>query len=251
MIKTLSPYYVTVPLTNPDTSVVCDSFVFKIYIWNGNKSSAPSTPEYEQTIINAAASNGNHKLDIARLANDFIDFSCVQAGDTSLEDGNNQVWVKVEVYYNDQPYLAQNQSTQLATKGYGYFLDGENSQVPTNKILLSGDEFKVNRNGFFVLPILMTETTPPTPELEIDSIVLDSGDSYIITFTTNIGYVEIYFRYSLTGMDDWTLGDETITSSPFTITIPSVSGTYDVQIFTYDPLTDTNVYSAYYVLIIP
>ncbi len=251
MIKTLSPYYLTIPLVNPMTEVVCDTFLLKVYIWDGNKTAVPSIAEYESTIINASNSNGNHKLDISKIVNDFIDFNCVQSLVTSLEDGNNQAWVKTEVYYNDQPTIAQLIETNLAIKGYGYFLDGENHQPPSNKIFLTGDEFKVNRNGFFVLPILMNEPTPPTPSLVIDSIILDTGDSYIITFTTNISYTEIYFRYSVTTLDIWALGDELITESPFAISIASISGTYDVQIYAYDPLTDTVIFSDYYTLIIP
>lgn len=251
MIKTLSPYYLTIPLVNPTTSVVCETFTLKVYIWNGNKTAVPSITEYESTIINASNSNGNHKLDISKIVNDFIDFSCVQSLVTSLENGNNQVWCKTTVYYNDQPTLPQLTETNLAIKGYGYFLEGENAQPPANKIFLTGDEFKVNRNGFFILPILMDEPTPETPELQIVSITLDTGDSYEIVFTTNIIYDEINFIYRLAPETDWTFGLEFITGSPFTITIPTVSGTYEVQIFTYDALTDTVIYSDSYFLIIP
>lgn len=251
MIKTLSPHYIYVPRVNPNSSVVCGSYTINIFVWAGSKTAVPSTPNYEITRINAAASSDTDKVNISRIVSDFIAFNCVQSTVTSLEDGNNQVWVKFVCYYDDEPTLQQLVTTQLAIKGYGYFMEGENPDVPNNKILLEGDEFKVNRNGFFVLPIVMDETTPVTPTLEIDSITLDTGDSYEIEFTTNIGYDEIYFRYSLTGLDDWTLGAEIITTSPFTITIPSVSGTYDVQIFTYDPLTDETIYSDSYVLAIP
>lgn len=251
MIKTLSPYYISIPLVNPNSLVVCQSYTINLFIWSGNKTSVPSVPDYEITKINAAASNGTDKIDIARIVNDFIDFNCIQSTVTSLENGLNQVWVKFVAYYNDEPTLAQLVTTQIATKGYGYFMEGENPQIPTNKILLEGDEFKVSRNGFFVLPIMMNETTPPTPTLVIDSVTLLSGDSYEIQFTTNISYTVIYFQYSPTTLNTWTIGDEEITADPFTITIPSIPGTYDVQIFTYDPLTDAIVYSNIYVLVIP
>lgn len=242
MIKTLSPYYLYVPLVNPNTSVVCQSFLLKIYVWNGTKTSVPLTADYEKTYINAADSNGTQKINISRLVNDFIDFSCVQSLVTSLENGNNQVWCKTEVYYDDEPENAQLISVNLAVRGYGYFLDGENPDVPTNKIMLTGNEFKVNRNGFFVLPIVMNEPTPVTPTLTIDSINEVDIDTQEITFSTNIDYSVVNLRFSLAGADDWTIWGTTFTSSPFQIFFPVVAP-YDFQLFAFDPLTETDVYS--------
>lgn len=251
MIKTLSPYYITVPFVNPTTTDVCNSFVLKLYVWNGAKNAVPSAAEYEKTVLNASASNGSTKLEVGRMVNDFIEFQISNPGTTSLEDGNNQVWVKWEVYYDDQPLYAQEQNITLAVKGYGWFLDGQNPDVPVNNILLTGDEFKVSRNGFFVLPIVVEETTPPTPSLVIDSITLSSGELYDLAFTTNITYTDIYYRYSLTGLNDWTIGFEIGTASPFEITLPGTDVTYDVQIFTFDPLTSETVYSPIFTIYIP
>lgn len=157
MIKTLSTYNLSIPLTNPDTLVVCDSYVLKIYVWDGNKAAVPAEPEYTVTKINAVASTGTDKVNISHIVNDFIDFNCINPGTTSLENGNNQAWVKTEVYYSDEPENSKFSTVLLAVKGYGYFLDGANPQIPSNKILIEGDEFKVNRSGFFVLPILIDE----------------------------------------------------------------------------------------------
>jgi hypothetical protein len=44
--------------------------------------------------------------------------------------------------------LPQLQFVELAVRGYGYFMDGENPTTPINKVLLEGNEFKVNRNGY-------------------------------------------------------------------------------------------------------
>jgi len=155
MIKTLSPYYIFIPRVNPNTSIVCGSYTLKLYVWQGNKTAVPSTPDYEITKINASNSNQTDKVDIARIVNDFIDFNCVQSTVTSLENGDNQYWTKTEVYYDDQPLVAQNKNILLSMKGYGYFMEGQNPQIPNNKILLEGDEFKVSRSGYFVLPIMM------------------------------------------------------------------------------------------------
>lgn len=251
MIKTLSPYYVYVPLVNPNSSVVCESYTINVFIWSGNKTAVPSGPEYESTKINAAASNGTDKIDIARLVNDFIDFNITPSLITSLEDSQNQVWVKFVCYYNDEPTLPQLVFTSLAIKGYGYFPEGENPDVPTNKILLNIEEYKVNRNGLFVLPIVLEETTPPTPILEIDSITHTTGENFDLAFTTNIGYDEISYRYSITTLNDWALGGQTGLVSPFEITLPGTGITYDVQIFTYDPLTNTFVFSPTFIITTP
>ncbi len=251
MIKTLSPHYLLIPRVNPDSSVICISYTLKIYVWSGSKSAVPSTPDYEITRVNATSTDQDDKVNIARIVNDFIDFLCVQSVVTSLENGNNQYWVKTEVYYNDQPTLAQLQNITLSVRGYGYFMEGENPQIPNNKILLEGDEFKVSRNGYFVLPIMMDEPEPVVPFLIIESITLDEGDDYTLVFTTNIAYDAVSYRFRLEPETDWTLGGDEITASPFTIVIPTVSGTYNVQIFAFDPLTSEVVISASYDLIIP
>jgi hypothetical protein len=196
MIKTLSPYYITVPFVNPDTEVVCDSYTINIYIWNGAKNAVPSTPEYSKTIINASASNGSSKIEIAKLVNDFIDFDCVNPGVTSLENGNNQVWVKTEIVYNDQPTVTHDEQINMALKGYGYFLDGENSQIPSNKILIYGDEFKVNRNGFICLPIVMNEGDVPLPSFMLNSVTsMGSGIyEYNATLVDFDGNLSLFYR---------------------------------------------------------
>lgn len=156
-IKTLSPHYITIPLTNPVTGVICSSYTVNVFIWVGSKSAPPATPSYTMTKINAAGLSGTEKINISRIANDFIEFDCDPQLDTVIVDGNNQAWVRHQVFYDDTPYAPIN-SIQLATKGYGFFLEGANPQLPNNKILLTGDEFKVSRNGLFVLPFMVEET---------------------------------------------------------------------------------------------
>lgn len=185
MIKTLTPYYVSIPLVNPLTDLVCDSYTIKLFIWAGNKNAVPSTPEYEITKVNAAASNGTEKVNISRIINDFIDFNVEPSLVTSLENSDNQVWVNFYVLYSDQPTLPQLQFVQLAVKGYGYFTEGENPDTPSNKILINIEDYKVNRNGFFVLPIELDETPPPTPELVITDVQI--VDNFFEIYFTQIG----------------------------------------------------------------
>lgn len=184
MIKTLSPYYVSIPLVNPVTTVVCESYTINLFIWSGNKTSVPSQPEYQRTKVNAAASNGTDKVNISRLINDFIDFNAEPSLVTSLENSNNQVWVRFYVTYNDLPSTPQLQFVQLAVKGYGYFKEGENPDTPTNKVLMNVNEYKVNRNGYFVYPIELDETPPPAPSITITDVINIGGGEVELHFTS-------------------------------------------------------------------
>lgn len=147
MIKTISPYYVTIPFVSPLTSVTCTSFVLKIYVWDGLKVTPPSLYSYLITKGNPTASTGTDKINIARLLNDFIDFNPSES---------NQRWCKTTVTY-DGSGVEELVTTSLVLKGYGYGMSGENTQTPTNRILMQGNEFNVQRSGFFNLPILILE----------------------------------------------------------------------------------------------
>jgi hypothetical protein len=171
MIKSLSPYYLTIPFVSPLTSVVCTEYTLQIFVWDGVKATPPSEPSYEITKQNIATSSGNDKINIAMLVNDYIDFTPESVTFLDLYNANNQVWIKTQVIYTttdeDDLNVVQLESTNLMLQGYGYGLDGENSQPPTNKILLSGTEFKVSRSGYFSLPIML-------PEATIDEVTIKS-----------------------------------------------------------------------------
>lgn len=163
MIKSLSPYYLTIPFVSPITSAVCTEYTLQIFVWDGVKSTPPATASYEMTKQNIAVSSGNDKVNIAMLINDYIDFTPQAMTVTNLYDANNQVWIKTQIIYTtadeDDLNVVQSATTTLMLQGYTGGLDGENAQTPTNKILVSGDEFKVNRDGFFNLPIMVAEST--------------------------------------------------------------------------------------------
>lgn len=163
MIKTLSPYYLTIPFVDPITTETALSYTMKLYIWDGLKASVPVTESYSMTKNNPTSSTGNDKVNIARLINDFIDFMPNVGISTGLIDGDNQRWVKVTLTYTvlilDEITVGTEQDflIDLFVKGYGYGMDGENSTTPTNRILMSGVEFKVNRTGVFSVPIKILE----------------------------------------------------------------------------------------------
>lgn len=172
MIKSLSSYYLNIPWISPLTSTICVAYTLRVYVWDGLKASPPVTASYTMTKDNLANSSGTDKLDISQLINDYIDFE---------PNGNNQRWVKTTVTFHttneDDWDIPQLPSTNLMLQGYGGGLDGENAQPPVNNVLISGNEFKVFRNGYFNLPVLISEsiTTSATvksyPSLNINDTI--------------------------------------------------------------------------------
>jgi len=253
MIKSLSPYNLSIPFIAPFSGLTCTEFLLEIFVWNGSKLMPPLTASYSKTITNPTASTGNANVNIARLVNDFIDFTPYDTLVTELIDGNNQQWVKTQVRYttaNVSDLLPQLVSVQLMLKGYGYGMEGENTQPPANNILLQGIEFKVQRDGYFVLPILIQETVTPLATLAITLITEDVAPIYDITYTETGTHDDIYYRYRLQPATTWVIGLEPVGVSIASIELPEVAGTYDVQIFTYDTVNNETVYSNIYELII-
>ena len=206
MIKTLSPYYINVPLVSPLTGDTALTYTINLFIWSGSKASPPSEPTYQITKSNPTASTGFDKINIARLVNDFIEFKPNLNNTTELSDGNNQIWIRQEIEYNtgnneDNGEL-QFAETFLAVKGYGYGLSGENPQLPTNKILLPIQDYKVNRNGKFVIPILIDEPTDSS-EIVITDITEDGEDELGIEFTIDFTPTNLYVRFKRVGSINW------------------------------------------------
>lgn len=155
MIKTLSPYYISTPFINPTTLVTSTYYTMSIFVWSGDKNTPPSIASRVFTKQNPTGSTGNDNVNIARLVSSFLEFSPQSASATSLLDGVNQRWVKHSVVYSDDLVTEENINTTLLLKGYGYGNEGENTQPPSNKIMIEGNEFNVNRDGVFCLPILL------------------------------------------------------------------------------------------------
>jgi len=247
MIKALSPYWVEIPFVSPNTSLTCTDFTLQVFVWNGDKGTPPSTPSYEITKTNPTASTDVSRINIANLVSDFVDFTQQEGTTTELIDGNNQNWVKWQTFYTTSNPLdattPSNLNTQLMLRGYSYGMDGENATTPVNKILLNGNEFKVNRNGVFVLPIEIAETTVTLGTLIITNITSLGGDQYEVTFSQTGNLDIVYYRYKLDGDVSWNVGFESTIVSPFDITLPTVAGTYNVQLFAYDNDNAVNIYS--------
>jgi hypothetical protein len=217
------------------TNETATAYTLKIYVWNGLKNTAPSTASYQVTKGNPTLSGGSDKVNIARLVNDYIDFLAQTSGLTGLYNGNNQRWVKAEIIYKTSNVLdldlAQLPATTLLLQGYGYGLDGQNSQPPTNKILLSGDEFKVNRGGVFNLPILIDEPTSIIDAVD-ETIGIFWQDTVLnVLSNDNLGYAPTIIKTIVTDMPS-TVGTLTIVGSTIQFT-KGAGSIITPQTFTY------------------
>lgn len=192
MIKSISPYYLSIPFVSPLTSAICTSYTLQIFVWEGSKFDVPTTPIYQSTKKNPTGSSGNDKVNIARLVNDYIEFETVPFTVSVFYNGNNQQWVKTQVIYTtDNPgdlNVAQLEATTLMIKGYGGGLDGENPQPPDNRILIVGDEFKVSRTSGFNLPVLADESVniPFTIQSFPTGSISFSGNIFATTFSQGL-----------------------------------------------------------------
>lgn len=157
MIKTLSPYYISTPFVNPTTLVTSTYYTLSLFVWDGDKNTPPATANCVITKQNPTASTGNDKVNVARLISSLLTINPVKGVSTSLLDGNNQKWVKHSVVYSDDLLTEENITTTLLINGYSYGNEGENAQPPTDKIMMTGNEFNVNREGVFCIPILIDD----------------------------------------------------------------------------------------------
>jgi hypothetical protein len=251
MIKSLTPFCINVPFVDVATGITCQKYTLKVYVWDGLKTATPATATYEITKFNPTASTGTDKINIARLVNDFIDFDANAVTITELVDGNNQKWVQTEIYYDDS-VIPRNQTIQLLLRGYGYGMEGENPQPPTNKILIPIQDYKVNREGVFVVPILIDEPAVTGLVITITLVTeVSVGDEYQITFTTNrVATSDITVYYRETDDPDWNLYADTVTS-PYNLIVapPLTGGDYEFRLSLFDLLQGEVVYSNVYNLI--
>jgi hypothetical protein len=185
MIKTLSPYYVTIPFVAPLSELTCTDFTLKLYIWNGSILDVPATATYEITKKNPTSSTGSTKINIARLLSDYIDFNPSISTTTEVVNANNQEWLKWETVYTtsdaEDATTPTNENTELFLKGYSYGIDGENQSTPTNKILIPLIDYKVSPTTTFVFPFVVDELSSQINVTSQPNNVI-SGEDIALTF---------------------------------------------------------------------
>ena len=246
MIKSLSPYYINIPFVSPLTGATAIRYILKLFVWNGLKNSVPSDANYIITKENPTASTGMDKVNIANLINDFIEFTPNKSITTELNHGNNQIWIRQEVEYvtedSDDDDVLQLSEINLCLKGYGYGLSGENPQPPTNKILIPIQDYKVNRNGVFNVPILIDEPVDDS-ELVITNVENTSGSTYEYTFTDNFTFSSLQAQVRATELDAWSVPTTFAGTTSPQSRIVSIAGGFQTRIFAFNEATGNVIYS--------
>lgn len=250
MIRSLSPYYITIPWVSPLNDETATGVIIKIYVWNGYKNSIPENATYEVTRENATNSEDNFKLNIANWISDFITIQQQSNNVTDLIDGNNQYWVKWEVYHDtDDIALEETPSIEvvkLFSRGYNYGMSGENSEAEVG-FLAPVIEYKVSPNSVVSIPYLIDESTVPLPSFILNSVTLDSGNiyEYDVTISDFEGNFALMYRQNgdTTWIEskryyDYTDGNYQLLSNEITLT-----GDVDFVVGLYYPATDSYVYS--------
>ena len=239
MIKSLSPYYIDTPWLSPLTNELCTSYTLDVFVWNGGKGNSGNIPTYSITKDNLENSIGVDRVNISRLVNDFLYINPVSTNTTDNINGNNQIWVKTQVIYttsnNADTGAIQNTSVQLLLKGYGYGMDGENPQPPSDKIYLTGREFDVYRNSSFSLPVLADEVGSTIDAVDDSYTIFNLTQDLVVLSNDNLGFVPTTITSLMSDLDpsigqfnnlgnvvqyqsNGTIGAPEITSFTYTIT---------------------------------
>ena len=181
MILTESPYYKITPW-----DISAERYVLEIYVWSGLKASVPVSATYEIENKNPLGRSGDSKVNISNYINDFLTVGLESDSTTNVIDSNSAVWVKTQVidYISGVAQEPRLVSTDLAIKGYGYGIEGENTTIPSNNILAYGSSVNVSYNSNFTLPIKVSET------VSVDITVIsypnnEINKSFTIPSTTN------------------------------------------------------------------
>jgi len=235
-IKSLSPHYKIIPFISPRTGLISTAYTLKIFVWIGLKTSAPIAEHFKITKNNAEGSAGNDRVNVSRLTRDFIDFTPqTTSGVTQLLDGNNQAWVKTVVFYTTSDAteltIPQLLDIQLMSKGFGYGFDGENPPLPTNKILIPNNSYKVDKNaGRFVVPILLDESAG-----SIDAV----NDTFNIFFQDTVLDVLANDNLGFAPTVIYTFDDSSFGATDGSLSIENDTIKYNVGSILNTPLTAT------------
>ena len=230
MIRSLSPYYITVPLQYVTSSIqTSEYFKLHIKVWSGNELSVPTDVSYTIVYDNTNSETGDHVINIAPLLRDFIEFTPQDNGQNFgiLNADGNQKWVKTYVEY-DGGTTEYQPVTELFTSGYSYGTDGVNAETrgpdTANKpqILLEDNDYTMWRGGVFNVPISLEDLTGSTlvvarsyPSFQVSESNLVSttsdSDSLIknIWVDTSAATTDEYLRVTFNGdVIDFVLKDE-------------------------------------------
>lgn len=229
-IKSLSPYYKTIPWVSLRTGLTCTSYELKIFVWRGLKTSAPILSHFVITKNNVEDSTGSDAINISRLVSNFFDFAPqTTSGVTQLLNGGvNQAWVKTVVYYTTSDTteltIPQELNIDIMVKGYGYGDDGASPQFPSNKVLIPVNDYNVDKDsGRFVVPIVLDEKgsniaiVDDTFEITFQDILLD------VLVNDNLGWQPTVITEASNTFPEYTLSLEDDLVKFNSLTLPTTT----------------------------
>ena len=118
---------------------VLSSSTLELYCWTGRFSAKPASPQYTITKSNPD-SNNTVRFEIAELVQDYIDivfqndYSVASSGLSNIKSTCWWSYDKTNTYSDATPTTIDT-GYGIATKGYGYFEDGINSNNVSSKLI--------------------------------------------------------------------------------------------------------------------
>lgn len=149
MILTKSPHYINISLDFATTY----SVTMQLFVWEGEKANVPITPQYTITKERPDISVSQLDMEISDLIHDYIDNkpSLKTTSGKYATSSGNAVWIKYIISFNDDvETITDTEVVDFAVAGYGYFLEGINTQLPPTRVLTSSTVQKVEDS--FYLP---------------------------------------------------------------------------------------------------
>lgn len=172
MIKTRSTYNFTYNLDPTFDTII------EIYVWQGDSGSRPLIPEYTITDTNPNL-QATQTANISNLIDDFIEFQPFSSLATGLVNNPNALNISIDRTVDG---VTANVLEDFGTQGYYSAIEGINVGLPANKILVSGDFMKANKDSFVLIPLNPDGTnvqviSSPNNEINLDLPVATSTNT--------------------------------------------------------------------------
>ena len=162
LVGARSPIYITLDYDSAASSLVDASL--KVYIWDGARTSKPSTAQY--TLKRDVFAGKIVSFDVAPLVSEYIQgtYSSTAITAASIAEASTVVWVEVDYvvnYYNkaDPPVIVNDTGSQdifPASNGYHTFSEGANYEYPST-FLVDTAKVYIEESGNEAIPICIGE----------------------------------------------------------------------------------------------
>jgi hypothetical protein len=152
MILSRSPFYYNV--VHPNAFVT--SVDFTLVVAEGSLATPTALQTYNFTKLKPSDTTTNTYIDIAPYIRDSYNNQPItdKPAASLVVDGSDVLIAVVTAQATDSlgNNLTPSSNKYKCADGYGYYLDGQNNQ-PSNKILLSHQEYKADYRGYFIVPL--------------------------------------------------------------------------------------------------